>query len=267
MSASSAAYTPKFFTWALERARRSAEEIVPLVLDQLQPQSVVDVGCGVGVWLEAFARHGVDDYVGVDGPWVPHDALLFPVDRFVPARLDREVRLGRRFDLAVTLEVAEHLPEHNADGFVRTVVEHAPCVLFSAAVPHQGGTNHLNEQWPDYWAERFAAHGYTAVDSIRPLIWSNADILPFYRQNIVVFAAPEVIASRPPLTRVPKGPLSVVHPELLESVASHPPDHVRRPSAKDLRLGELVLALPTVAARSLRTRLGRLTPGDAHGDS
>jgi SAM-dependent methyltransferase len=259
MSTGGAPDTPKFFTWALERARSSAEAIVPLVLAEVEPQSVVDFGCGVGVWLEAFARHGIEDYLGVDGPWVPQESLLIPPERFVAARLDRAVDLGRRFDLAVTLEVAEHLPERRAGDFVSTVVAHAPCVLFSAAVPHQGGTDHLNEQWPDYWAGHFASHGYVLVDAIRPLVWTRSEILPFYRQNVVLFASEDFLTAHQALTRAHEAPLSVVHPELLESVAAHPPDHLRRPSATDLRLGELFAALPTVAARSARTRLTRLT--------
>jgi hypothetical protein len=224
---------------------------------------VVDLGCGAGIWLETFALHGIDDYVGVDGPWVPRDALRFPQERFVAERLDQPLNLGRRFDLAVALEVAEHLPEHRAEAFVRNVVEHAPCVLFSAAIPHQGGTDHLNEQWPDYWAERFATHGYVAVDGIRPRIWSNPDILHFYRQNVLVFATQELIAARPLLARdrecTADGQLSLVHPELMLSVAANPQEHVRRPSARELMLGELAAALPTVVARSLRWRLRRVT--------
>ena len=256
-------YTPKFFAWGLDRTRMSAEAIVPLVVERVRPKSVVDLGCGVGVWLETFARHGVDDYVGVDGAWVPRDELRIPPDRFVAARLDRPLELGRRFDLVVTLEVAEHLPEHHADTFVRNVVEHAPCVLFSAAIPHQGGTDHVNEQWPDYWAERFAAHRYVAVDGIRPLIWSNPDVFPFYRQNVLVFATPEFVASRPLLARdrerTVDGQLSLVHPELLIGAAVNPGEHVRRPTARELMLGELVAALPAVATRSLRWRLRRTT--------
>lgn len=260
---SQGAYTPKFFSWAVDRTRSSAEAIVPLVLERVRPTSVVDIGCGIGVWLGAFARHGVDDYLGVDGPWVPRETLLIPEERFIAARLDRPLELGRRFDLAVALEVAEHLHEHRAAGFVANLARLAPCILFSAAIPHQGGTDHLNEQWLDYWAELFATHGYVAVDGIRPVIWSDADVLPFYRQNIVIFAIPELIAQRPPLARdrerTMDSRLSIVHPDLMESIAAHPNEHARRPAARELLLGELLRALPAVLARSLRWRLTRLT--------
>lgn len=256
-------YNEKFFTWALDRTRSSAEAIVPLVVDRVAPHSVVDFGCGIGVWLEAFARRGIADYVGVDGDWLPRHALLFPQDRFVAARLDRPLQLGRSFDLAVALEVAEHLPAQRAATFVENLVAHAPCVLFSAAIPHQGGTDHVNEQWPDYWVTRFAAHGYEVVDGIRPSVWSNADVLPFYRQNVLVFATSDAIRAHPLLARdrgrTVEDQLALVHPELMESIAANPQEHERRPSPHDLTLGEVAAALPTIVARSVRWRLTRPT--------
>jgi SAM-dependent methyltransferase len=255
-------YAPKFFTRELDRARSSAETVVPLVMERVGPRSVVDLGCGHGIWLETFVRHGVADYLGVDGDWVPRDLLHFRADRFLPARLDKPLRIERRFDLAVSLEVAEHLPERGAKEFVRNIVNLAPCVLFSAAIPHQRGTDHVNEQWPDYWAAHFAAHGYVVVDGIRPLVWSNPAVFPFYRQNIIMFSTPELIAARPLLARdrerTAESQLSLVHPELLVSVAAHPREHVRRPTARELMLSELLPAIPVVAARSVRWRLGRL---------
>src|SRR5436190_23013319 len=125
-------YSPAFFAGELDRASTSAETIVPLVLERVAPRSVVDLGCAHGIWLQTFATHGVEAYLGVDGEWVPADKLHIPLDRFVASRLDKPLRLGRRFDLAVTLEVAEHLPERGARQFVRNIVELAPCVLFSA---------------------------------------------------------------------------------------------------------------------------------------
>jgi SAM-dependent methyltransferase len=256
-------YPPAFFARELDRARTSAETIVPMVIERVAPRSVVDLGCGHGIWLETFARHGVEDYMGVDGDWVPIEKLHFPPERFVAARLHKPLRLGRRFDLAVSLEVAEHLPARGARQFVKNIVELAPCVLFSAAVPYQRGTDHINEQWPDYWAALFAEHDYLVLDGLRPLIWSNDAVFGFYRQNILMFATPDVIAERPMLAcdreRTVEAQLSMVHPELMESLAAHPREHVRRPSARELMLSELLPALPVALGRAVRWRLGRLT--------
>ena len=139
-------YDRVFYEGHADKARSSAEAIVPVVMELVAPTSVVDLGCGLGTWLATFGRHGVHDYLGVDGEWVERGMLEIAEDRFRTAQLDRPFRLDRRFDLAVSLEVAEHLPEHAASGFVDTLVRLAPCVLFSAAIPHQGGLRHLNEQ-------------------------------------------------------------------------------------------------------------------------
>src|SRR5262249_45270644 len=209
-----------------------------------------------------FARHGVDDFIGVDGDWVPLEKLHIPPERFVPSRLDKPLRLGRRFDLAVSLEVAEHLPQRVAHQFVRNIVDLAPCVLFSAAVPYQRGTEHVNEQWPDYWAALFREHGYLVVDGLRPLVWSNEDVFSFYRQNVIMFATQETIAAHPLLARdrerTVDQQISIVHPELMESLAAHPREHVRRPTARDLLLSDLVDAFPRVAGRALRWRFNRI---------
>jgi SAM-dependent methyltransferase len=252
-------YTPEFFAENVDKSRSSAEVVVPLVMERVAPRSVVDLGCGTGAWLGIFARHGVADYVGIDGDWVPPAALEIPQEQFIAARLDRPLKLKRRFDLAISLEVAEHLPESAASGFVRTAVRLAPCVLFSAAVPRQGGLHHVNEQWPDYWAALFAAHDYEVIDAIRPRIWSTEGVAWWYKQNTFIYAHPEVIASRPLLAKdrhaTVKGMLSVVHPRMVDYVAADPTAHIRRPTPSEHSLREITSALPKVAARSLKWRL------------
>ncbi|MDW8444469.1 MAG: hypothetical protein RML45_09315 [Acetobacteraceae bacterium] len=124
------------------------------------------------------------------------------------------IDLDRRFDLALSLEVAEHLPPERAAGFVADLVRLAPAVLFSAAIPLQGGTNHVNERWQAFWAGLFASHGYRAFDVIRPRVWDDPRVEPWYRQNTVLFLAD----GHPETERVAKAerdaprPLSVVHP-------------------------------------------------------
>jgi SAM-dependent methyltransferase len=255
-------YTREFFEKRADKRRSSAEIVVPLVVERIAPRSVIDLGCGVGGWLATFAEHGVDDYLGVDGDWVPPDALEIPRERFMTAQLEEAFTLDRRFDLAVALEVAEHLPEWTAKQFVETLVRLAPCVLFSAAVPRQGGRNHVNEQWPDYWAELFARHGYLVVDAIRPRIWSSDGVSWWYKQNALMYAPEDVIAAHPLLARdraaTVEAMLAVVHPRMVDYVAADPAAHVRRPTPSELSLREVAHAFPRVAARSARWRLGRV---------
>src|SRR5262249_42035898 len=126
---------------------------------------------------------------------------------------------NRKYDLVVSLEVAEHLPHSDADGFVESICQHGDVVMFSAAVPEQGGTNHINEQWQEYWAEKFTARGYSAVDYFRPRLWGDKDIHFWYSQNTLFYANAEGLKKQPKLAefaaRAPKWTsLNMVHPYL-----------------------------------------------------
>lgn len=211
-------YSKDFYTDQQDGSVKSAETIVPIVLSAFRVGSVVDVGCGVGGWLREFSRHGVADHLGLDGDYVPRDAMKIAAERFVPTDLREFNGLDRRFDLAVSLEVAEHLPEACADRFVAALVGLAPVVLFSAAIPGQGGTDHINEQWQDYWYGKFQAHGYVCLDFIRPAVFSEAGVEWWYRQNLLVFCEPSM---RPPHIPAVSSPYEIVriHPALLEARA------------------------------------------------
>lgn len=216
-----AVYDTRFFLSQELGSRTSAAIVVPLVLDLFSVRSVIDVGCGLGGWLRAFEENGVTDYLGVDGDYINQDMLQIPADRFKAHDLATLPSIERRFDLACSLEVGEHLPEACADWLVATLVGAAPVVLFSAALPGQGGTGHINEQWPSYWHHLFASHGYVAVDCIRPLIHTDERIEFWYRQNILVFCAP----SHSPRGHQPATTdyvLNRIHPELLESAQRGP---------------------------------------------
>jgi SAM-dependent methyltransferase len=214
-----AAYDRGFYDEQMTGSLRSASIIVPLVLASVPARSVCDIGCGVGTWLCAFLAHGVTDVVGVDGHYVPLDYLKISSQSFRSADLCNALELGRTFDLAVSLEVAEHLPQSSAATFVATLTRLAPVVLFSAAIPAQGGTGHINEQWPDYWVGLFAEHDYVAVDAIRPVVWENPNVEWWYRQNTFVYVKRELLPRYPLLEAAaapPQLPRRLVHPDQLE---------------------------------------------------
>lgn len=168
-----------------EGSTRSARVVVPRVLDLMGgPCRVVDVGCGEGAWLAEFARLGCD-VTGVDGAHVQPERLLIPPERFVARDLACD-RLGLGpFDLAVSLEVGEHIAEHRADVFVDLLCEAADTILFSAAFPGQGGVGHVNEQPPSYWAERFVTRGFAVSGGLRWEFWDDDRVEPYYRSNLL----------------------------------------------------------------------------------
>jgi trans-aconitate methyltransferase len=185
-------YDCQFYAQLADEVAASAQVCVPFIRDLLTPASVVDIGCGQGDWLHAFHSGGVDDILGVDGDYVDRASLRIPPTAFKAWDLTRPLELGRRFDLAVSLEVAEHLPESCAEAFVRQLVSLAPAVVFSAAIPGQGGTYHVNEQWFWYWQQLFDQAGYCCLDLLRKTFWRHPGVAAYYQQNMFLFVDPEV---------------------------------------------------------------------------
>jgi SAM-dependent methyltransferase len=211
-------YTDGFFAAHDKSGRASACIVLPWLLELLAPKSIVDVGCGAGTWLRVAREHGIDDVFGLDGPWVSTDALEIPPECFLATDLATPSALDRTFDLVLSLEVAEHLPPSKAEDFVDQLTALGPVVVFSAAIPGQGGTGHTNEQWPDYWSELFARRGYEVVDCLREVFWNNDAVDWWYSQNFLLFARPAALDSVPSLREHPrrrKIPLPLVHPRRL----------------------------------------------------
>lgn len=202
-------YGQDFFSVIREGCQRSAEVVVPLALDALNPKRVVDVGGGEGWWAKAFEDRGCE-VLCVDGDYAE------PVVPHIVADLEQPLPPVGKFDLAVSLEVAEHLSPGRAPSFVSDLCRLAPVILFSAAIPGQGGTGHRNEQWPAYWVDLFEAEDFRCSGALRWAIWDDERIENWYRQNLLVAAAP---GFRPP--DIFDTPLAtvwpVVHPVLYDA--------------------------------------------------
>jgi SAM-dependent methyltransferase len=211
------AYGRRFYLDHLEGSRRSAREIVPLVMELVRPQSVIDLGCGLGAWLSVFREQGVKDIWGVDGDWIQKDFLQIPPDRFQTYDLALPFTRDRQFDLVMSLEVAEHLPPASAPVLVDSLVNLGPVILFAAAIPCQGGLNHINEQWPEYWAELFSQRNYGVVDCLRKQIWHNPRVKYEHAQNILLFVDQGYLEKHDLFKKESNGngvfPLSIVHPQ------------------------------------------------------
>lgn len=199
-------YDPKFYDAIREGCQRSAEAVVPHVIDALPPiETVVDIGGGEGWWAQAFVDCGVTYASCLDGGQRPTSAP--DVDHGTIDLGNPPPSVGT-YDLAVCLEVAEHLPESKADGLVTLLANSANAVLFSAAMPRQGGTGHVNCQPPAYWAEKFAKYGFVGDGSIRWAIWDDPEVCPWYQSNVILFRH----LGRPPEPH--EVPIHVIHPSL-----------------------------------------------------
>jgi hypothetical protein len=156
-------------------------------MDIVAPRSVVDVGCGSGAWLSVFETAGVQDLVGLEVS--PVDPEIADVSPYViqACDLSEQFYLSRDFDLALSLEVAEYLPEKLAASFIESLTRLAPLILFSAAVPGQMGVGHVNEQWPTYWCRHFSRFGFKVCDCLRDHLWLDRRVEWWYRQNLLLF--------------------------------------------------------------------------------
>ena len=212
-------YDEKFYRIQKDGSFKSASVILPIVAQFVRPRSVVDIGCGVGSWLAVWQKIFGSEIFGIDGDYVDRSQLLIDEKIFHPANLEERINLNRRFDLAMTLEVGEHLLPERADSFVEDLTKLSDVILFSAAIPAQGGVNHVNRQWPSYWAEKFLRFGYVCIDCLRPKIWLDKNIEVWYRQNVFIYAKSTELYRYPELHEFylahrDSTNLDVVHPDL-----------------------------------------------------
>lgn len=206
-------YSRRFYDEIRSGAVASAGAVVPRLFELVQPARVIDVGCGEGHWLLAFEQLGAE-VIGLDGSYVtsspsatasslttsrPRSSRISPA-----ASISRSPRSGRASPAG-------------AAGFVRDLCQLAPVVVFSAAIPGQGGTGHVNEQWPRYWTELFEAEGFAVSGALRFELWEDDRVENWYRQNLLVAVAPSA-AARPELAELLASPLAppwpIVHPVL-----------------------------------------------------
>lgn len=235
-------YDSAFYGRIQEGSQRSAHVILSLLREHVSFASMADIGGGGGDWSRAALDLGVEAITLVDGAYVDPESLRVPRECFVEHDLSKRLHLPARTDLVISMEVAEHLSPQRAESFVKDLCAISNNVLFSAAIPFQGGDGHINEIWPEYWAELFAQQGYGCFDFIRPRIWSDSMVDWWYRQNVLFFSA------RPDGSDVPREiagqsarrfdePLTRIHPEGYVWLAYRPrPAGFRTPAQRLIKL-------------------------------
>ncbi|PZV04875.1 MAG: hypothetical protein DCF23_05010 [Cyanobium sp.] len=180
--------------------------------------------------------------------------LAVPLNNFLARDLTKPFLTDQVFDLAICMEVGEHLPPESAPVLVESLVRHAELVLFSAAIPWQGGTHHINERWQSWWAVIFKQHGYLPLDLLRPQVWSNGQVAEYYAQNAILYAKEGE-------------PYNRILPLTIETIATnpildciHPREYERKADMGRRRVSEIIQSLPRITTRVIRNRISKTSP-------
>lgn len=212
-------YNEKFFDKVTPEGFRAAKKIIPLVLRLLTVRSVVDMGCGEGAWLKAFQENGSKDVLGFDSKSVKENRLLIDPEKFRAVDFNEPITIPASFDLGVCLEVVEHLSPEAGENLIKSLTSAAPAVLFSAAIPKQGGEHHINEQWAGYWDKIFGRFNFERLDPFRRQVWNDPEVSFWYRQNLFLYVSRNLIETNPVLAEERKsacrGDMVLIHKRTL----------------------------------------------------
>lgn len=237
-------YNNDFYHNKTPESFSSALVVLKILFEIYQPNSIVDVGCGQGSWLAAAEELGSKRLVGYDGNWIKNEDLVSKNINFNSVNMESTFQINGVYDLAISVEVAEHLPEFRAKDFVYNLCNAAKVIVFSAAIKEQGGTNHINEQWQSYWIDIFKGNGFEVFDIFRSRIWNNSDVNWWYRQNIFLFidTKHETYLDFLELNQNTNNIFDIVHPQLY----NYKMEETREMSVRETVLKEKLKENPTL---------------------
>ena len=175
----------------------SAGLMASTIVDQLNPGSVLDVGCGTGALLAELAGQGVSLTRGLEHSEAGIELCRQRGVSVTPFDLEaRETAdVDETYDVVASMEVGEHLPAKVADRYVDLLVGRVRLggwLVFTAATPGQGGLDHVNEQPHEYWIQKLTNSGLY-YDEARSMAWRSdwlGRVAPWYSANLMLFQRP-----------------------------------------------------------------------------
>jgi len=241
-------YSNHFYSSYVGESQGSASVVAPWLIELFHPKSVVDIGCGIGTWLSEFKKQGISELRGFDGNYVQRDQYLIEWEKFTPVDLQNPPTIvSQRYDLACCMEVAEHISESSAEHFIDFLCSLSDIIVFSAAIPLQGGTSHVNEQWQSYWANKFIARGYGCSEALKKHFWNNPNCAYYYSQNGLIFIKDKSIPEI--------GDLLTVSSQTSHLDVVHPAKWMQCNDLETLGMKKIIKALPSALRMAIRKRI------------
>lgn len=146
-----------------------ADRLALWIKAELDPNSVLDVGCGPGHFVESMRK------IELNATGIDTDERVIGKDYLTQKSLFDNTE---KADVVICLEVAEHIEESKADDIVKVVADATnKYLIWTAAHPGQGGVGHINCQPKQYWLDKFAKiglkHDTVLEDQLRNYIKSS----------------------------------------------------------------------------------------------
>jgi len=185
-------YDSEYYDHVVEGpAIKSAGVISDSIIAEFKPKRVIDVGCGTGALLEALREKGCE----VKGLEYSNAALEYCRARQLNVS---KFNLGKdifndncTFDVAISIEVAEHLPERVSDRYIDLLTKLSHTIIFTAAPPGQGGKGHVNEHPPSYWLSKYRQRGFEynveLSNRLKESWKAFGSVQSWYFQNLMIF--------------------------------------------------------------------------------
>jgi SAM-dependent methyltransferase len=192
-------YDQRYNNFLEVAASKSTEPMAATIVQLFKPGTVLDVGCGTGALLSQFKQLGLV----VAGLEYSDAGIARCRERGVPVeKFDletTEATIPGTWDLTVSFEVAEHLPESLADNYVRVISQFSPVVIMSAATVGQGGKDHVNERPHEYWIEKMERRGFNYDEKTSNQVraeWAGKGVAPWYVNNTMIFRRIEGVGAQ-----------------------------------------------------------------------
>lgn len=230
----------------IEKRKVNARKVLQPVFGILGvPNSFLDIGGGAGSWCAAAKNLGVQRVRLVDA--CPPNQVIpeLSQEEQVQANLEEGIPNQGQFDLVICIEVIEHLTDHAASRLIKQMTSFSNFILFSAAIPGQGGIGHISERLHEYWHNKFSQFKFDKYDVIRPMLISRSDISSIHRQNLFIYAKKECSHSLADLPQICDD-MELIRAEHLKSLYHKEPIDLRT------ALG----SIPNALKRSIGRRVG-----------